>query len=380
LWENGKMIQRFLLESINECFFEGKAILLFGPRQVGKTTLIKQLLSNRPEKALMLNADDSTVRKVLNDSPNTEMLRQIVGENKIVFIDEAQQISSIGMTAKLVVDTFTDIQLILSGSSSFELASTTQEPLTGRKRTFFMYPVSWGEWQKHVGYIKAEQDLENRLIFGCYPDVLNQTVKQEAVLRELSDSYLYKDVLMYGNLKKPDEIRNLLQALAFQIGSEVSYRELGNLLSLDPKTVERYIDILEKAFIVFRLNSFNGNLRNEIKNGRKIYFYDNGIRNAVISQFQPFVARQDKGILWENFIVSERKKRNSYSQNYVNSYFWRTFQQQEIDYIEEVNGKLSAYEIKYSEKKKIKIPNTFVKNYDTEVFGINRINFRVFLE
>lgn len=372
------MIQRSLLEQISGNLFKGKVILLFGPRQVGKTTMIRELLTEYSETALQLNADDPAVRRIL-DTPNTEQLRQIIGNYKIVFVDEAQQISEIGRTAKLMVDTFSGVQLILSGSSSFDLANATQEPLTGRKRTFFMYPVSWMEWQNHTGYLMAEQDLENRLVYGLYPDVLMNHEQQEVILREIADSYLYKDVLLYGNLKKPDEIRNLLQAIAFQVGNEVSYRELGLITGLDPKTVERYISILEKAFIVFRLGSFSRNLRNEIRTGRKIYFYDNGIRNAVIGQLQPLAIRQDIGALWENFIICERKKRNGYQQYFANSYFWRTTQQQEIDYVEEFNGQLTACEIKYSEKRRIKIPKTFTNNYQADVIAVNKSNFRDFI-
>jgi len=372
------MIQRSLLEQIVENLFGGKVILLFGPRQVGKTTMILEMLTEFADISLQLNADDPTVRRLL-DTPNTEQLRQMIGNHKIVFIDEAQQINEIGKTAKLIVDTFNGVQLILSGSSSFDLANATQEPLTGRKRTFFMYPVSWMEWQNYVGYIRAEQDLENRLVYGLYPDVLVNQAQQEVILREIADSYLYKDVLLYGNLKKPDEIRDLLQAIAFQVGNEVSYRELGQITGLDPKTVERYISILEKAFIIFRLGSFSRNLRNEIRKGRKIYFYDNGIRNAVLGHLQPLATRQDVGALWENFIICERQKRNRYLQFFANSYFWRTTQQQEVDYIEEFNGELTACEIKYNEKRKIKIPKTFTNNYQAAVRAVNRSNFRDFI-
>lgn len=372
------MITRMLLQQMSDNVFKGKVLLLFGPRQVGKTTIIQELLKEFAEITTQLNADDPSVRRIL-DTPNTEQLRQIIGNKRIIFVDEAQQINNIGTTAKLIFDTFTDVQVILSGSSSFELSSAIQEPLTGRKRTFMMYPVSWKEWQDHAGYIRAEQDLENRLVFGFYPDVLNHPEEQEVILRELTDSYLYKDVLLYGNLKKPDEIRKLLQAIAFQVGNEITYRELGLISGLDPKTVERYIDILEKAFIIFRLGSFSRNLRNEIKTGRKIYFYDNGIRNAVIGQLQPFVIRQDIGALWENFIICERKKRNTYTQSYPNSYFWRTVQQQEIDYIEEHNGQLSAFGIKYSDRRKIRFPKTFTDHYQANIHVINRSNFRDFL-
>lgn len=372
------MINRLLQSQISANLFKGKAILLYGPRQVGKTTMILEILNEYRGSSILLNGDDPTVRRLL-DSPNTEQLRQIIGENRIVFVDEAQQIVDIGRTAKLMVDIFRDVQLILSGSSSFDLASATQEPLTGRKITCFLFPVSWAEWQHHSGYLTAEQDMETRLVYGFYPEVLVNNLRQELVLREIADSYLYKDVLLYGNLKKPDEIRNLLQAIAFQVGSEVSYSELGEITGLDPKTVERYISILEKAFVIFRLGSFSRNLRNEIRKGRKIYFYDNGIRNAVTGQFQPFSLRQDTGALWENFVISERKKRNAYNQYFANAYFWRTSQQQEIDYIEEINGTLTAFEIKFNEKKRVRIPKTFTNTYETSVKVVNRSNFREFI-
>lgn len=372
------MIFRLLENQLRSQFFKGKAIVLLGPRQVGKTTLLKTIREDYRDTTLMLNADDPTVLDLLN-RPNTQQLSQLISKNKLVIVDEAQQIPEIGLTAKLIVDTFSEVQLILSGSSSFDLSSKTQEPLTGRKRSFFLYPVSFEEWQSYAGFLVAEQDMENRLVFGFYPEVLNHKDEQEITLKELTDSYLYKDVLMYGNLNKPDEIRKLLQALAFQIGSEVSYNELASNCSLDPKTVERYIDILEKAFIVFRLNSFSRNLRTEIKKGRKIYFYDNGIRNAVINQLQLFNARQDRGALWENFMVSERMKFNAYNQKNVNSYFWRTVQQQEVDYIEEKDGVLYGFEFKLNAKKFGRFSKTFINEYQPEIHTINRNNFRTFI-
>lgn len=372
------MIKRILENLVNEQLFQKKVLLLYGPRQVGKTTLLKKIISDFEGKTLFLNADDPTVFNLLN-RPNTMQLRQLIADHKLFVIDEAQQIPEIGLTSKLIIDTFEGVQLILSGSSSFELASRTQEPLTGRKRMLFLFPVSFSEWQNHIGFLQAEQDLENRLVFGFYPEILNKTTDQSVALRELTDSYLYKDVLMYGNLKRPDEIKKLLQALAFQLGSEVSYAELSAQCGLDPKTVERYIEILEKAFIIFRLQSFSRNLRNEIKKGRKIYFYDNGIRNAVINQLQFWAGRQDKGALWENFLVSERLKHNSYGSRYVNTYFWRTTQQQEIDFVEEINGKIMAYEFKWNEKKNVRFPTSFLNEYHPEVAVIHRNNFRNFV-
>jgi len=371
------MIQRQLNEHIKSKLYKGKVILVSGARQVGKTTLINAMLEQHPGNILHLDGDDVTVQDLMN-RPNTQQLKQIIGNNSIVFLDEAQRIPEIGLTSKIIVDQFKDVQLILSGSSSFELFSEVNEPLTGRKWSFNLWPVSWSEWQNHVGYLKAAQDLENRLVFGFYPDVLVHENNQALVLSELADSYLYKDVLMYEGLKKPAILKKLLQALAYQVGSEVSLQELGQTVGADPKTVNSYIDILEKAWIVFRLPPLSRNLRNEIKAKNKIYFYDNGIRNAVIRQFQPLPIRQDVGSLWENFLISERLKQISKDipRNY---YFWRTTQQQEVDYVEEVNGLFYGYEFKWNERKKIKFPLTFTKNYNAQNLGINKANFREFV-
>jgi predicted AAA+ superfamily ATPase len=372
------MITRVQSAKIERALFKGKAIIVSGARQVGKTTLLEQILHQYQDKLLALDGDDITIQELLN-RPNTQQIKQIIGDKKIVFIDEAQRIPEIGLTSKIIIDKFKDVQIILSGSSSFDLSSKVNEPLTGRKWTFNLWPVSWEEWQNHVGFVKAEQDVENRLVFGFYPDVLNHEENPEQVLAELAESYLYKDILMYEGLKKPNAIKKLLQALAFQVGSEVSLQELGQTIGIDPKTVNVYIDILEKAYIIFRLTALSRNLRNEIKAKNKVYFCDNGIRNAVIGQLQPLAIRQDIGILWENFMVSERVKQISINNDLRNYYFWRTTQQQEVDYIEEVNGEFFAYEFKWSEKKKIKFPKTFSNNYKSVDRGINRSNFREFV-
>ena len=372
------MITRVQSAKIERAFFKGKAIIVSGARQVGKTTMLEHILQKYHDKLLALDGDDITIQELLN-RPNTQQIKQIIGDNKLVFIDEAQRIPEIGLTSKIIIDKFRDVQLILSGSSSFDLYSKVNEPLTGRKWTFNLWPVSWEEWQNHVGYVKAEQDVENRLVFGFYPDVLNHEENPEQVLAELAESYLYKDILMYEGLKKPTAIKKLLQALAFQVGSEVSLQELGQTIGIDPKTVNVYIDILEKAYIIFRLTPLSRNLRNEIKAKNKVYFCDNGIRNAVIGQLQPLAIRQDIGILWENFMVSERVKQISINNYLRNYYFWRTTQQQEVDYIEDVNGEFFAYEFKWSEKKKIKFPKTFSNNYKSVDKGINKSNFREFV-
>ncbi|MFU8813653.1 MAG: ATP-binding protein [Balneolaceae bacterium] len=372
------MIKRQLQEKVQKRIFGGKAIVLTGARQVGKTTLVKRILEIRETEIQFFDGDDPTVRRLLDD-PNTEQIRQLIGEAEIVFIDEAQRLKNIGLTAKIITDQFKDKQLILSGSSAFDLNSNIQEPLTGRKWSFNLFPVSWKEWQDHVGYLKSEQDLENRLIFGFYPDVLNHSIRPDEVLDELVESYLYKDILNYAGIRKPDAIQKLVQAISYQAGQEVVYKEVGDLIGLDPKTVSHYLDILEKGFVIFRLPSFSKNLRNEIKKSQKIYFYDNGVRNAVIHDYEPFVTRTDKGALWENFLISERLKQLRYARRNTRMYFWRTKQQQEVDYVEVSGKEISGYEFKWNPKRDVRFPKTFTKNYSQNIYGIHRENFRDFV-
>jgi len=357
--------------------FSGKAIILTGPRQVGKTTLIQTVLQQY-DSYLFLDGDDPSVRKLL-DQPNTEELRRLIGSHRLIFIDEAQRINHIGITLKIIVDQFKSVQLLVSGSSAFELNQTMNESLTGRKWEYSLYPVSWEEWESYKGYLVAQQQLTTRLVYGMYPDVLNHLGEEEEILRQLTDSYLYKDILSFGRVKKPDLLEKLLQALAYQVGSEVSYNELAQLTGMDKETVSAYIQLLEQTFVIFRLSAFSRNLRNEIKTNRKIYFYDNGIRNALINNFNPFDGRTDKGALWENFLISERKKANMYARRFVNSYFWRTKQQQEVDYLEERNGQIAAFEFKWSATKKVKFPDSFVAAYQPEKQVIHPENFRDFL-
>ena len=372
------MINRILESQIRKRLFTGKAIIVTGPRQVGKTTLIENIL-NGLNDVLILNGDDPAILKLL-DRPNTEQIKQIIGANKIVFIDESQRINEIGLTAKIIVDQFQSVQLILSGSSSFDLLSKTNEPLTGRKWTFSLWPVSWMEWQTHIGYVKADQDIENRLVYGFYPDVLVNQPDQEIILKELTESYLYKDILIYAKIKKPDSIQKLVQALAWQVGNEVVFSEVAEICDLDPKTVASYIEILEKAFVIFRLPSFSRNLRNEIKAGRKIYFHDNGLRNSVIGQLQPVQLRKDIGVLWENFLMSERRKYLNYSKSSNSQYFWRTKQQQEVDYVEDDHGKISGFEFKWNAKHSKRLPITFSSKYNSIDKCITRENFREFID
>ncbi len=371
------MIHRILYSTIKEKIFKGKTIIITGPRQTGKTTLIHEVLKSFGEY-LFLDGDDTITRQMM-EGPSYEKLKQIIGSHKLVFIDEAQRIGQIGLTLKMIHDRFKEVQLLVSGSSALDIGNETNEPLTGRKWEYLLLPISWEELQNQWGYLSGLQQLENRLIFGMYPDVLNHPGEEEKILRELASAYLYKDILALTGIKKPDKLEKLLQALALQCGSEVSYNEIAQLISIDKNTVSTYIDLLEKTFVVFRLPAFSRNARNEIKNSKKIFFYDNGIRNAIINNFNPPDLRQDKGALWENFIISERKKYLNNRLQYVKTYFWRTAQQQEIDYIEEKNGDLNAYEIKWKINRTPKLPSAFSNAYQAILNTIDKDNFTDFV-
>lgn len=370
------MISRTLNSVLKSQFFKGKALMILGPRQVGKTTLITGLLEGKDH--LFLNGDDPGIREILKGTTTSE-LKALIGSHKILFIDEAQRIEDIGITLKLITDQFKSVQLIVSGSSALEINNSTQESLTGRKFEYHLFPVSWEEFEGQYGFLEAEQQLNERLIFGMYPEVITRRPDARQVLRELTESYLYKDLLNLTGVRKPELLSNLLKALALQLGNEVSYNELSSLLGVDKITVARYMDLLEKSYIVFRLNSFSGNLRNEIKNNRKIYFYDNGIRNMVINNLNSLELRNDKGALWENFLISERIKIQNYHGLYCNNYFWRTVQRQEIDFIEESGGKLEAFEFKWKSTTGKKLPSVFLKNYPAQGRVIDRGNFREFV-
>ena len=360
------MYTRNLQSVIQERCFQGKAIILLGARQVGKTTLLKKIIQEQQVDALYLNCDEPQTVAALTKC-NLKELQMVIGANKFVVIDEAQKVDNIGLTLKLIVDNMPDVQVIAAGSSAFELRNCLNEPLTGRKYEYQMFPISSKEIYQSSGYIDLKGGLETRLIYGSYPDILNHASDARELLRMLTDSYLYKDILATDNLRKPDVLDKLLRALAFQVGSEVSYNELAQAVGTDSKTVERYIELLEKCYIIFRLHGLSRNLRNELKKAKKIYFYDNGVRNAVIQQFAPLELRNDAGALWENFFISERIKRNHYQQNYCNIYFWRTKSQLEIDYIEEQNGQMTAFEMKWNPKKSnTSIPETFLNAYDVK--------------
>lgn len=376
------MINRELLKNIVSSCFNGKIILLLGARQVGKTTLLKEVLKKIDVKSNWLNADESDILQAFTNATTSSQLLQLIDtNNKVVVIDEAQQIPDIGKKLKLIYDANPEIQLIATGSSSFELQNKMVEPLTGRKKTFYLFPISYRETVKNRTLFEAKRLLDTRIIYGSYPDVVNNPGKEREILIEIANSYLYKDILQLDNIRKSGRIEKLLQALAFQVGSEVSYNELAQIVgNIDSITVEKYLDLLEKAFVIFKLPALSRNLRNELKKGKKYYFYDNGIRNVLISNYTIPDMRMDKGALWENFLISERLKNNSYDKRYVNAYFWRTHDKAEIDYIEETEGMLNAFEFKWKEQK-INFPNSFRNAYPNHTTTVvNRDNFEEFME
>lgn len=372
------MIERLLQKAIEQRLGQGKAIIVFGARQVGKTTMLKNMLKER-EDVLWMNGDEQDIRNLFENISSTR-LKAIIGKNNIVVIDEAQRITDIGIGIKLITDNFPNVQVFATGSSSFDLSNKVREPLTGRKFEYYMFPLSFAELVEYNGLLEEKRLLTHRLIYGSYPDVVNNIGDERIVLNELADSYLYKDILMFDKIKKSEKLVKLLQALAYQIGSEVSYNELAQTCGIDPKTVESYVQLLEQSYIIFRLGSFSRNLRNELKFARKIYFWDCGIRNAIIGNYQEPEARLDTGALFENYIISERIKKLKYEKSYAQSYFWRTSAKQEIEYIEDIDGKISAFEFKWNPKRKATVPLSFARSYpDAEFKVVTRDNYEEFL-
>lgn len=364
---------------MEDALFKGKIVVIYGPRQVGKTTLAKLILQNRQEiKSAYFNCDEPDICQALTDKTSTE-LKLFLGDSKLVVLDEAQRVKNIGLTLKLLADNYPKMQIIATGSSSFDLSNQIFEPLTGRKKEFYLYPFSLAELKNYYSEIEFNRILENRMVFGMYPGVIFESDKGKSEsLRELAKSYVYKDALEYQGIKNSEVVEKLLQALALQVGNEVSYNEISSLIEVNKITVANYIQILEKAFIVFRLPSFSRNLRDEIKSNRKIYFFDNGIRNALINNLNPVDLRQDAGALWENFMISERVKHNGNICRAANMYFWRTLQQQEIDLIEDRGGELAGYEFKWKSRPG-KVPVAFSRAYpDAKVEMITKENYKTF--
>lgn len=373
------MIPRLLTDRLLKKMNDHKALIILGPRQSGKTTLVNALTDQIGSPVLWWNGDDFQVRLMLSVL-SLANLQGLIGNAPLLVIDEAQRIENIGLCIKIIVDNIPGVKVIATGSSAFELANRINEPMTGRKWEYILLPLSYKEMVNYHGELKEISSLQHRMIYGYYPEVVNNPGKETDILKQLSDSYLYKDILTWEKIHKPDRMEKLARALAFQVGNQVSYHELGQITGLDNETVEKYIDLLEKAFIVYRLGTLSRNLRNELKSTRKIYFYDNGIRNALINSFNPLEMRDDAGVLWENFLMTERLK-YIYTHDFLcNRYFWRTYAQQEIDYIEEYGGKLHAFEFKWNPKGKGRIPAAFLKAYPgNESAIITRENFSGFL-
>jgi len=373
------IIKRELEEQLKKRLFKGKAIILYGPRQSGKTTLVEQATGEAHADTLLLNGDEPDVRDLLTGITSAR-LKAFLGKKQLIVIDEAQRIPGIGLTMKLITDQLKDVQLIATGSSAFELASKTSEPLTGRKYEFQLYPLAFGELVGQFGLLDERRLLKHRLVFGSYPEIVTKVGEEKELLRLLAESYLYKDLLMLEEIKKPALLEKIIRALALQVGSEVSINEIAQLVGADNKTIEKYVDLLQKAYVIFQLPAFSRNARNEIRKGRKIFFYDNGIRNAVIGNFSPVESRTDVGALWENYLISERLKTMSNRGEFPQRYFWRTTTQQEVDYLEVQSERLTAWEFKWNAKQKLHIPKAFKTAYpEAQVTLVTPDNYDEFL-
>jgi hypothetical protein len=371
------MISRTIQQEIEKWLFKKKVIVIYGARQVGKTTLVKAIMQSRKERSLYLNCDEPDIRDALSNKTSLN-LKQYIGNYEIVIIDEAQRVSNIGLTLKLLIDNYPEIQVIATGSSSFDLSNHVKEPLTGRKIEFTLYPLSIDELISQESTLDFTRLLPNRLLYGSYPGIITNDPK-EVLLREITETYLYRDLLEIQTVRNPELLRKLLQALALQIGSEVSYPELGMMLNLDKNTVARYINLLIQTNVLFELPPFKGNLRSTLGKLRKIYFCDLGIRNTLINNFNPIELRTDVGSLWENYIILERKKLLSNRMIHPNIYFWRAYNKAEIDYLEEKNGKIEAYEIKWNETRSHP-PKAFFDTFQKVPYTlINQKNFLDFL-
>jgi len=373
------MIVRKQLDYAIARLFKGKAFIIFGPRQTGKTTFVEQLLAKVNKRTLYLNGDDADVRETLA-KPNASQIAQMLGDYEVLFLDEAQRINDVGLLIKIIVDRFKGVQVIATGSSAFELSGKINEPLTGRKYEMMLLPFSYAELVNATDFITEERSIEQRLIYGSYPEVINDPQNAEEHLKLLADSYLYKDLFALEEVKKPLLFEKIVKALALQIGSEVNFSELAQLVKADQKTVDKYISLLEKSFVVFTLPAFSGNVRNEIKKNKKIYFYDTGIVNAITRNFNPLNNRNDVGALFENYMIAERMKFLHQNQMEADCFFWRTTQQQEIDYIEKSANKLLAIEFKWNERSKNKIPTTFTQAYpEAEALILSKADRGAFL-
>lgn len=375
-----KYINRAIKDAFLKKMLPNKVLLLLGARRVGKTAFFKHFINNNiTEPVLELNGEDMSTSEILKQR-TVENYKRLMGKHKVLIIDEAQKIQDIGQILKLMVDTIEGIKIIATGSSVFDLANQLGEPLTGRKQTFNLFPLAQMEYSEEENIIQTKSLLEERLIYGNYPELLKyESYKEKAAyLNELVNSYLLKDILEHDGIKNSAKMINLLRLIAFQIGKEVSLEELGRQLGISRSSVERYLDLLSKVFVIYKVSGFSRNLRKEITKTSRWYFYDNGIRNTLIANFNPIALRNDIGELWENYLLSERIKYQQYSGMIVNNYFWRTYYQQEIDWVEEREGNLFAYEIKWKDKK-VKVPSAWKEAYPNSKYSVisqdNYLNF-----
>ena len=375
-------IKRTLMHQLEKFLLPGKVLVLYGPRQVGKTTLVQDFLSHVELRSRFVNAETFNNREALS-SQSVQQLKALLGDAELLVIDEAQKVPDIGTNLKLLVDSFPDVRVIATGSASFDLANKVSEPLTGRKFTFTLYPVSYRELRETISPIDVRGELERWLVWGGYPAIIttDDLVVREAMMNELVSSYLYRDILELEGIRHADKVVDLLRLLAYQIGQEVSTTELAAGLSINRKTVVRYLELLEKSFVIYRVGGFSRNLRKEIIKNVRYYFYDNGVRNSLIQNFNPIHIRNDVGMLWENYLMTERRKANQAQNRSVNAYFWRTYDQKEIDLIEEYGGVLHGYEFKWRNGTiKKATQREFTETYpNSELQVINQENFESFI-
>lgn len=365
-------IKRSIEERLKASMMPNKVIVLVGARRIGKTSLVKKIVAElKEEKVLQLNGEDMATAEVLKQR-TVENYKRLLGNYTVLVIDEAQKIEDIGSILKLMVDEITGIKILVTGSSMFDLTNKLGEPLTGRKRTFELFPLAQMEYQQDENLVQTKSNLEERLIYGCYPELLQYTNNKdkEGYLKQLVNDYLLKDILAFEGVRNASKMLDLLRLIAFQVGKEVSLDELGRQLGMSKNTVEKYLDLLTKVFVIYKLQGFSRNLRSEIVKSNKWYFYDNGIRNVLIANFAPLTLRADVGELWENYCLAERLKFQHYTDLTVNSYFWRTYQQQEMDWVEEREGKLFAYELKWNADKKVKVPSAWRTAYPEASFEV----------
>lgn len=362
-------IRQHLLNTLAQTVAPNKVVIIYGPRRIGKTTLLNEFLKTA-SNYLFVSGEDIDTQHYLS-SQSIEKLHAFIGHKTLLVVDEAQKIPHIGLNLKLLVDHCPGLQLIVTGSSAFDLAHQTGEPLTGRKITLRMFPLSQMEIGATENLVQTRARLEDRLIYGSYPEVLlaDNINQKKTYLHELTTAYLYKDILELDGVRHSKKMMQILQLLAFQIGKEVSLSEIGQQVGLNKITVERYLDLLEKCFVLISIQGFSRNLRKEITKKSRYYFYDTGIRNAIIHHFNTIELRNDIGELWENYLIIERIKKQVYQNIYTNNYYWRTYHQQEIDWIEEGDGQLNAYEIKWK-KNRVIVPSEWKKNYPEATFSI----------